>query len=135
MKLLIIAPVVLMFAHGAAFADTPKVSADAEVKAALIETLNLLKENKFDDWLKKYCAKDTLCLNDNSTRDLKRYNLPAKARRAAACLRGDGKDVDVQRVDNISATDKKVFLNCEETAMPVPFHLHKVGEKWMFSSI
>lgn len=136
MKLLVIAPLALMFAHGAAFADdAPAVSADDAIKAALVDTLNLLKDNKFDDWIKKYCATDTLCLNGNSVRELKRYQLPAKARRANACLRDGGKSVDVQKVKDVGPNQKKVFLNCEETAMPVPFHLQKVGEKWMFSSI
>jgi len=135
MKKLLIAPLLLAFAGSPALADSAKALAKAAYEEALVETLNLLKDNKYDDWIKKFCSTDKLCLNENSVRSLKRFNLPARARRAAACLRDGGKAVDVNRVDHVSDDQKKVFLNCEETAMPVPFQLVKEKGKWMFSAI
>jgi hypothetical protein len=109
--------------------------APASPEATLVEGLTLLRDGKFDPWIAKLCSKAKLCINDNAVASLKRYNLPAKQRRAAACLRDNGAAVEVNRTDDLSATERKIFLNCEPTAMPVPFHLVKEGEAWRFSQI
>lgn len=134
-KFLLAAPLALVFATAPASAEVVKNPEAGTFQAALIDTLKMLKDNKFEDWIKKYCSKEKLCFNQNSERDLKRYNLPAKSRRANACLREDGAAIDIQRVEDISETEKKVFLNCEKTAMPVPFFVVNEGGKWLFSSI
>jgi hypothetical protein len=134
-KLFLAAPLAFMFAAAPASAEVVKNPEAGTFQAAIVDSLKLLKDNKFDDWIRKYCSKEKLCFNQNSERDLKRYNLPAKSRRAAACLREDGAGIDIQRVEDISETEKKVFLNCEKTAMPVPFYVVNEGGKWLFSSI
>lgn len=135
MKSLLAAPLAVMFLAAPASAEVVKSPEAGTFQAALVDALNLLKDQKFDAWISKYCSTERLCHNKNSERDLKRYNLPAKARRAAACLREDGKGLDIQRIDDLGEDDKKVFLNCEKTAMPVPFFLHKVDGKWVFGAI
>jgi hypothetical protein len=131
---LIATPIALSLLATPASAES-RESTPSTPESALVGSLKLLRDGKFDDWIKTYCSKAKLCLNDNSISSLKRYNLPAKQRRAAACLRQDGSAVEVNRVDDLSATEKKVFINCEPTAMPVPFFLIKEGERWLFSAI
>lgn len=103
----------------------------------LVDGLKLIRDNKWDDWMKNLCSTDKLCLNDNSKKSLKTYNLPAMQRRIQrGCLKS-GDTLKVIRTEGNPASDTtiKVFIECETTAMPVPFHLIKEGDKWMFSKI
>ena len=40
-----------------------------------------------------------------------------------------------QPARQVGTDDFKVFVQCEETAMPVPFRLGKENGKWLFRSI
>ncbi len=131
-SLLLATPAALALLAAPATLASPAASTP---EAALVDSLKLLRDGKFDAWITKYCSKSKLCLNDNALASLKRYNLPAKQRRAAACLRDNGAAVEVNRVDDLSPSEKKIFLHCEPTAMPVPFFLVKEGDSWLFSSI
>ncbi len=133
--LLLAAPVAAALFVAPASAEVVREPAAQTPEGAIVGSLKLLRDGKFDAWITTYCSKAKLCLNDNALTSLKRYNLPAKGRRAAACLREDGSAVEVNRVDDLSVTEKKIFINCEPTAMPVPFFLVKEGERWLFSAI
>ena len=130
MKTLLIALSSTFILGGVAFAekaDPPAPSATT----TLVEGLKLIRDNKFDDWIAKHCSPTKLCLNDNSKRSLKTYNLPAMQRRSKHCLKA-GDTVTITRTDEISADEVKVFVQCEETAMPVPFRLGKENGRWYF---
>jgi len=111
--------------------DTPAVSTPESV---LLEGLKLIRDNKWDEWMGKHCSKAKLCLNENSKKSLKTYNLPAIQRRSKNCVKADG-TIKVTRTDEISDTEKKIFVQCEETAMPVPFRLGLENGKWNFLSL
>jgi hypothetical protein len=132
---LVATPLALSLFAAPALAEVVREPGAATPEGALVGGLSLLRDGKFDDWIKGFCSKAKLCLNENSLTSLKRYNLPAKQRRAAACLREGGAAVEVNRVDDLSPTEKKLFINCEPTAMPVPFFLVKEGDRWLFSNI
>ena len=74
-----------------------------------------------------------LCITDQSKSSLRRYNLPAAQRRAKSCLKDD--KIQVTRTDEISADEVKLFVQCEETAMPVPLRLGKENGRWYFFSL
>jgi hypothetical protein len=102
-----------------------------------VSGFKLIRDNKWDDWMKTHCSSSKLCLNDNSKKSLKTYNLPAMQRRInRGCLKS-GDSIKVIRTEGNPASDAtiKVFIECETTAMPVPFHLIKEGDKWLFSKI
>ncbi|MBL8787197.1 MAG: hypothetical protein JNJ59_19995 [Deltaproteobacteria bacterium] len=136
MKTLLVALSLTFLTAGVASAEPalkgPQI--EAGVQQALVDGLKLVRDNKWDEWLKSYCSPSKLCLNDNSKKSLKTYNLPATQRRTKACLKA-GDTVQVTRVDEVGTDDFKVFVQCEETAMPVPFRLGKENGKWLFRSI
>ena len=130
MKTLLLALSSTFLLGGTALAEAPPVSAES----TLHEGLKLIRDNKWDDWLGKLCSPSKLCLNDNSKKSLKTYNLPATQRRAKNCVKGDG-TIKITRTDEISSEEKKLFVECETTAMPVPFRLGLEGGKWYFRSL
>jgi len=135
MKSLLIALSLSLFAPVAlAKGPTPQT---ATHEKTLVEGLKLIRDNKWDDWMQRHCSTNKLCLNDNSKKSLKTYNLPALQRRInRGCLKS-GDTIKVVRTDGNPASDTvlKIFIECETTAMPVPFHLVKEGDKWTFSKI
>lgn len=107
----------------------------AEVKSTLVSGLKLIREGKFDSFMNTLCSKESLCINANSRSSLTRYNLPAMQRRAErGCLKA-GDQIEVTRHEDAGNGEKKVFLQCESTAMPVPFYLKEEGGKWVFTRI
>ena len=114
--------------------DTPP---QASFEKTLVEGFKLIRDNKWDDWMKTHCSTEKLCFNSTSTKSLKTYNLPAVQRRIQrGCLKS-GDTIKVIRTEGNPASDSaiKVFIECETTAMPVPFSLVKEGDKWLFSKI
>jgi len=132
MKTLLLALSSTFLLGGSALAkeETPTVNPET----TLLEGLKLIRDNKWDDWLGKLCSPSALCLSDNSKKSLKTYNLPATQRRAKNCVKADG-TIKVTRTDDLSPQSKKIFVQCEETAMPVPFTLGLEGGKWYFQSL
>ena len=124
-----------VLAGGSASAELVKNPAAGSINAALLDGLKLIKAGKFDDWVSKFCSKEKACFNGNSISSYKRYNLPAKMRRAPACLRDNDTAIDIKYTEDINENEKKVFVNCEATAMPLPFYLIKEGNDWHFSQI
>ena len=125
----------LVLAGGSASAELVKSPAAGTMQFVLLDGLKLIKDGKFDDWVSKYCSKEKACITANSISSYKRYNLPAKQRRAPACLRENDTAIDIKYTEDVSDAEKKVFVNCEATAMPVPFYLIKEGDTWRFSAI
>lgn len=119
---------------GSSMAETFKKPSLDTPHGVIIDGLKLIKDGKFDDWIQKRCSKEKKCFNAQTNSVLKRYNLPAMQRRAAKCVR-DGDTIEVTRTDKISETEMKIFIQCEPTAMPVPFSLIKEGAEWKFSNI
>ena len=117
-----------------AHAEAPPQDAKAAATAALTEGMKLIRDNQWDAWIKNSCSPSKLCFNDNSKKSLKTYNLPAVQRRSKACLKA-GDKVVVTRTDETGPDELKLFIQCEETAMPVPFRLGKEGGKWLFRSL
>ena len=109
---------------------TPEAAQDA----AIVAGLKHIRDGEFDTWIKDYCSKEKKCFNEQASTALKRYSLPAMQRRAPKCLR-DGDTIKVVRRDKVTETETKVFVACEETAMPVPFWLIFEGRVWKFSNI
>ncbi|MFO0744351.1 MAG: hypothetical protein U1F43_01585 [Myxococcota bacterium] len=134
MKRLLLALPLAFLVPSTSMAETFKKPALDTPQAAIIEGMKLIKDGKFDDWISKWCSKEKKCLNDQANSALKRYNLPAKQRRAAACIK-DGDTIEVTRTDKISETELKIFVQCEPTAMPIPFWMIKEGSAWHFSNI
>lgn len=106
----------------------------APPETVLLEGLKLIRDNKWDEWMSKHCSTEKLCLNENSKKSLRTYNLPATSRRAKNCVKADG-TIKIDHIDEIDATEKKFFVQCEETAMPVPFRLGLEKGRWVFRSI
>ncbi len=130
MKTLMVALSSTFLLGGVALAEGPAKDIGTP-ESTLLEGLKLIRDNKWDDWMSKYCSKDKLCLNDNSRRSLKTYNLPAMQRRSGKCIKADGKLV-VKRTEEIAPDQKKIFIQCEDTAMPVPFYIGLENGKWQF---
>ena len=136
LKAIFIVPFLLAaFASTPAFAKRVTNPETSSMEGTLIRGLKLLKDGKFDEWIDKLCSKEHRCFHENAKRDLKRFNLPAKQRRAPNCLKDGGNAIEIDRVEDIGKDRKKVFLKCEETAMPLPFFLIEENGKWMFSEI
>jgi len=127
-------PLAFMLVPSAAMAETFKTPAVDTPHGTIVAGLKLLRDGKFDDWIGKYCSKDKKCFNDQANGNLKRYNLPAMQRRAKNCVK-DGDSIEVTRTDKISETELKIFVQCETTAMPIPFWLIKESDGWKFSNI
>lgn len=125
----------LVLASGSASADLIKNPAAGTIEAALLDGLKLIKYGKFDDWVSKSCSKEKACTTSNSILSYKRYNLPAKQRRAPACLRENETALDIKNIEDQGDGSKKVFVNCEATATAIPFYLIKEGDNWRFSAI
>lgn len=125
----------IVLAGGSASAELVKNPAAGSMEAALLDGLKLIKDGKFDDWVSKFCSKEKACFNSNSINSFKRFNLPAKQRRAPSCLRENGTALDIKNVEDQGDGSKKVFVNCEATAMAVPFYLVKEGDAWHFTAI
>ncbi len=104
---------------------------------ALIEGLKLIEAGDFDGWMTQWCSAEKLCYNDNSRKSLAKYNLPARKRTAAACLKGDRDAVYVTRIDGDPGKDDaiKLYIQCREDAMPRPFSLQKEAAGWRFTKI
>lgn len=130
MKSLILALSSAFLFGGVANAEAP--AAPAEAKAALLEGLKLVRDNKWDDWF-KLCSPTKLCHNANSKSSLKTYNLPALQRRMGECIIND--DITITRVDEVGQDDLKLFVDCGAKQMPKPFRLGKENGKWLFRSI
>lgn len=136
MKSLLIA-LTLSLAAPAALAKEIKNPPTASHELTLVDGLKLIRDNKWDDWMNKHCSTNKLCLNANSKKSLKTYNLPAMQRRIQrGCLKS-GDTIKVIRTEGNPSSDEvlKVFIECETTAMPVPFHLVKENGKWLFSKL
>ena len=131
MKTLLLALSSTFLLGGVALAEKGDPTNTAE--GVLLEGLKLINDNKWDDWISRHCSPDKLCFNPDSKKSLKTYNLPAMQRRAKHCLK-DGK-ITVTRTDEISADEVKLFVQCEEQAMPVPFRMGKFEGKWYFNSL
>ncbi|HRE91881.1 MAG TPA: hypothetical protein PK095_22365 [Myxococcota bacterium] len=143
MKSILAALSISLFIPSVASAKDPLPRPGAPEKASqafestLISGLKLIRDNKWDDWMNTHCSSSKLCLNANSKKSLKTYNLPAMQRRIQrGCLKS-GDTIKVIRTEGNPNADTtiKVFIECETTAMPVPFHLIKEGDKWLFSKI
>ncbi len=132
-RLLLALPLTLVFS-GSSMAETFKKPAIETPHGVILDGLKLIKEGKFDNWIQKHCSKEKKCFNAQTNAALKRYNLPAIQRRAGKCIKDDD-TIEVTRTDKISETELKIFLQCEPTAMPVPFWLIKEGTVWKFSNI
>lgn len=132
-RLMLALPLAFLF-PGAAMAETFKKPAVDSPHGVIIEGLKLIKDGKFDNWIEKHCSKDKKCFNPQTNAALKRYNLPAMQRRAGKCVKNED-TIEVTRTDKISETELKIFVQCEPTAMPVPFWLIKEGNAWHFSNI
>ncbi len=134
----LLAAIALTFLGGTALAENTVVKHPAEgtAHATIIAGLKEIRDNKWDDWFKNRCSKQKLCFNENSRKSLKTYNLPAMQRRSKNCLK-EGDSIIVTRVqgDIDKDTEVKIFIQCEDTAMPVPFNLIKEEGKWFFKSI
>ncbi len=107
------------------------------VHHALIEGLKLIEAGDFEGWMAKWCSAEKLCFNDNSRKALTKYNLPARKRTAAACLKGDRDAVLVTRINGDPARDDaiKLYIQCREDTMPRPFSLQKEEGGWRFTKI
>lgn len=125
----------LVLAGGSASAELVKSPAAGTMEFALLDGIKLIKAGKFDDWVSKYCSKDKACITSNSVASYKRYNLPAKQRRAPACMRENETALDITKVEDQSDGSKKVFVKCNEDGMPLPFYLIKEGDTWRFAAI
>ena len=132
MKTLLLALSSTFFLGGTALADKGDPTNTAE--SVLLEGLKLIRDNKWEDWMAKHCSPDKLCFSTDSKKSLKTYNLPAMQRRSKHCVKGDG-TIKISRTDELSADEVKIFVECEETAMPVPFRLGKFEGKWYFNSL
>lgn len=132
-RLMLAVPLTLVFG-GSSMAETFKKPALDTPHGVIIDGLKLIKEGKFDNWIEKHCSKEKKCFNAQTNSALKRYNLPAMKRRADKCIK-EGDSIEVTRTDKISETELKIFVQCEPTAMPVPFWLIKEGAAWKFSNI
>ncbi len=130
--------IALTFIGGTALAENTTIKnppADS-AHATIISGLKEIRDNKWDDWFKNRCSKQKLCFNENSKKSIKTYNLPAMQRRSKNCLK-EGDSIIVTRTDGDPTKDSelKVFIQCEDTAMPVPFNLVKEDGKWFFKTI
>jgi hypothetical protein len=107
------------------------------VHHALVEGLKLIDAGDFEGWMAQWCSAKKLCYNKNSRKAVAKYNLPARKRTAASCLRGDRDAVLVTRVEGDPARDDavKIYLQCSEDAMPRPFSLQKEPAGWRFTKI
>lgn len=124
-----------VLASNSASAELVRTPATGSMEAALLDGLKLIKNGKFDDWVSKYCSKEKICVTPDAISGLKRLNLSMIQRRAPACLRENETAIDINRVLDGGDGAKTVFLNCEVTATPIPFHLVKEGDTWRFSKI
>lgn len=134
-------PFLVLFMSGSLLAKEPKEDAGKKAtpayQASLIEGLKLIQDEKWDTWIADYCSKEKLCTTPNAIASLKRYNLPAMKRRVdRGCLK-EGNKIAETRLDGDPSKDSqiKVFIECETTAMPVPFRLIKEDGKWLFQGI
>ncbi|MFT7623112.1 MAG: hypothetical protein ACI9WU_002289 [Myxococcota bacterium] len=135
--LTISAGLVLILALPAAAADTVDNPRPGTVHHALVEGLILVRDQKFQPFLDKYCHPDDLCFNANSRKSLLKYNLPALSRIGGKCLKGEGRTLKVTRTDGDPAKDDqiKLFVVCDPRGMPRPFTLKKKGSAWMWKKI
>jgi hypothetical protein len=131
MKSLLIALSSTFLLGGVAFAEKGD---QPTAEQTLLEGLKLIRDGKVDEWISKFCSPDKLCVNDNSKKSLKTYNAPAMGRRAKHCVKEDG-TIKISRTDEISPDEFKFFVDCEKTAMAVPFRLGKFNGKWYFNSL
>lgn len=133
-RLLLALPLAFLLMPGTSMAETFKKPTLDTPQGVIVEGLKLIKDGKFDDWITKHCSKDKKCFNAQTNSALKRYNLPAMQRRAGKCVK-DGDTIEVTRTEKISETELKIFVQCETTAMPIPFYVIKEGKDWHFSNI
>jgi len=131
MKYLIFALTTTFLLGGVASAENPN---GAIAKSRLIEGLKLIRDNKFDEWATRYCSTEKLCFDDSSKKSLRIYNFPAMQRRMKNCIKSDG-TITVPRYDEISKTEFKFFVQCEEYTGPVPFRLGMEDGIWKFLSL
>jgi hypothetical protein len=137
MRSLLTAFALTLFGGTAAAENTTIKNPPADsAHATIISGLKEIRDNKWDDWFKNRCSKQKLCFNENSKKSLKTYNLPAMQRRSKNCLKeGDSIIVTRTQGDLTKDSEVKIFIQCEDTAMPVPFNLIKEDGKWLFKSI
>ena len=137
MRSLLTAFALTLFGGTAAAENTTIKNPPADsAHATIISGLKEIRDNKWDDWFKNRSSKQKLCFNENSKKSLKTYNLPAMQRRSKNCLKeGDSIIVTRTQGDLTKDSEVKIFIQCEDTAMPVPFNLIKEDGKWLFKSI
>lgn len=120
----------LLCATTLSYAD-PKV--DAEVDKRLAAGLILIRDGKFDQWIVEHCSPGKLCVDESSRKSVKANTLPVVRQRAGKCIREQGK-IEVKKREGTD-TEVKVFVQCEETAMPIPFTMVRENGHWMFGGL
>jgi hypothetical protein len=102
---------------------------------AIRESLRLLRDGKPDEWIANFCD-PTKCTGDN-TEELKTYDLHRATVNAPKCLHGDEEGILVTRMDGDPQVDAtlKIFIQCEDSRMPVPATMKKRADgRWLFTS-
>jgi len=103
----------------------PDAEVQAKAEAAVIESIQLLREQKFDNWISKYCDPQR-CHDAQSKDEWKAYQLKQAGAHAKSCL-GEGDTLDVARWVGDLKEGKygKVFVKCEGRQLPVPVELRQ----------
>lgn len=113
---------------------SPAVPAAGTPEAAVRASLQLIRDSKFDEFIKTWC--DASKCGGNNTSILT-YDLPSAQRSAHNCLHGTDDALDVTRVVGNPAADRsvKVYVQCEPTRLPVPATVvHQDDGRWLIGS-
>ncbi|MFT7518557.1 MAG: hypothetical protein ACI9MC_000689 [Kiritimatiellia bacterium] len=98
----------------------------AAAKAVLDETVNMLVDGKADEWIEKHCDPNK-CRDQIDKDRFKQYAIKSATQHGGACLHGEKKETQVERVRGEPASGVKfmVYVNCTGRQMPPP-----VGMRW-----
>ena len=112
-------------------AEKVKNPAKGTIEHQIIQSLQQIKDGKFDDWRKTNCF-PARCDTDIAWEQMKNYNLEQSKKGAPGCLQGDGDEIWVTSRKGDPSSDKqvKVFIYCGQTRMPAPSTHEKHNDKW-----